>query len=436
MNSKIMEIINCLPKSLDFSGPIESVPMSMSENYYRVTKAYEVIMTSVFNRFYTNTIPLYDNKTEKRLTLEPISTRYTKLPLSKALIEPTIDEDANVLVEGGLIKINNESELLPDECIQPAQDIHVVLLAWLTENLQHEGPYKTLLLFDDCQDMSCIPIGLFERKEALSVGFYVSKPNYWTVNAETKTIEIPVTTRPLSNDKVNEFKEELHQYRQSMDTLEHDIQRVSHYFFFRMLYGMVPLTMRDKNMNNHYIPKEDQRILMMVDFQDSSKELFLEYWANEICENESVNFQIAKRGVFACSGVTSSPNAKITLGVTNATTLKKYDSGIVKKLGSTMPFKSWIRFHTLTDIECDSDKLEDEELVGDLGDLFKSIEPAYKDTRPLLTLDLGGDFWIEETRCKNCGRKVLVRLPLSQCATGRPNSPYRCPDCKKKEIHI
>jgi len=57
--------------------------------------------------------------------------------------------------------------------------------------------------------------------------------------------------------------------------------------------------------------------------------------------------------------------------------------------------------------------------------------PIYKEKRPSLHIDLGGDFWVEETRCPSCSQRLIIHAPASMCPSGRPvGLTVKCGDCK------
>jgi hypothetical protein len=57
--------------------------------------------------------------------------------------------------------------------------------------------------------------------------------------------------------------------------------------------------------------------------------------------------------------------------------------------------------------------------------------PIYKEKRTSLHIDLGGDFWVEETRCPSCAQRLIIHAPASMCPSGRPvGLTVKCGDCK------
>lgn len=65
------------------------------------------------------------------------------------------------------------------------------------------------------------------------------------------------------------------------------------------------------------------------------------------------------------------------------------------------------------------------------------VPPIHNDKRLPIKLDLGGNYWVEQSRCKNCGQRVIVHLPERKCsADGPPHGSWKCPDCGLEEIEI
>jgi hypothetical protein len=63
-----------------------------------------------------------------------------------------------------------------------------------------------------------------------------------------------------------------------------------------------------------------------------------------------------------------------------------------------------------------------------------TIVPAHADTR--LPIEMGsGSWWVEQTRCKACGQRVILRLPEGPLS-GDPPKPkglFRCPACRASD---
>lgn len=61
----------------------------------------------------------------------------------------------------------------------------------------------------------------------------------------------------------------------------------------------------------------------------------------------------------------------------------------------------------------------------------KELPPIYKERRTSLHINLGGDFWVEETRCPMCAQRLIIHAPASMCPSGRPvGLTVKCGDCK------
>jgi len=64
----------------------------------------------------------------------------------------------------------------------------------------------------------------------------------------------------------------------------------------------------------------------------------------------------------------------------------------------------------------------------------RSIPPSHADTR--LPIEMGsGSWWVEQTRCKSCGQRVILRLPEGPLS-GDPPKPkglFRCPTCRASD---
>lgn len=61
----------------------------------------------------------------------------------------------------------------------------------------------------------------------------------------------------------------------------------------------------------------------------------------------------------------------------------------------------------------------------------KVLPPIYRERRSVLHIDLGGDFWVEETRCPECAQRLIIHTPASMCPSGRPvGLTVKCDDCK------
>lgn len=61
----------------------------------------------------------------------------------------------------------------------------------------------------------------------------------------------------------------------------------------------------------------------------------------------------------------------------------------------------------------------------------EELPPIYKERRTSLHINLGGDFWVEETRCPNCAQRLIIHAPASMCPSGRPvGLTVKCGDCK------
>ena len=59
------------------------------------------------------------------------------------------------------------------------------------------------------------------------------------------------------------------------------------------------------------------------------------------------------------------------------------------------------------------------------------LPPIYKEKRTSLHINLGGDFWVEETRCPSCAQRLIIHAPASMCPSGRPvGLTVKCGDCK------
>jgi hypothetical protein len=66
-----------------------------------------------------------------------------------------------------------------------------------------------------------------------------------------------------------------------------------------------------------------------------------------------------------------------------------------------------------------------------LGEHRRGLPPIYKERRTSLHINLGGDFWVEETRCPNCAQRLIIHAPASMCPSGRPvGLTVKCGDCK------
>lgn len=59
------------------------------------------------------------------------------------------------------------------------------------------------------------------------------------------------------------------------------------------------------------------------------------------------------------------------------------------------------------------------------------LPPIYKDKRTTLHVNLGGDFWVEQTRCPRCAQRLIIHAPSSMCPDGQPvGLTVKCGDCK------
>lgn len=59
------------------------------------------------------------------------------------------------------------------------------------------------------------------------------------------------------------------------------------------------------------------------------------------------------------------------------------------------------------------------------------LPPIYKERRTSLHINLGGDFWVEETRCPRCAQRLIIHAPASMCPSGRPvGLTVKCGACK------
>lgn len=85
-------------------------------------------------------------------------------------------------------------------------------------------------------------------------------------------------------------------------------------------------------------------------------------------------------------------------------------------------------FNTVSDLTTDSD--EEPAPLGQ-DDLLSELPPIYKERRASLHINLGGDFWVEETRCPACSQRLIIHAPSSLCPSGRPAGlTVKCGDCK------
>jgi len=63
--------------------------------------------------------------------------------------------------------------------------------------------------------------------------------------------------------------------------------------------------------------------------------------------------------------------------------------------------------------------------------VVQELPPIYKERRASIHINLGGDFWVEETRCPKCAQRLIIHTPASMCPSGHPvGLTVKCGDCK------
>lgn len=59
------------------------------------------------------------------------------------------------------------------------------------------------------------------------------------------------------------------------------------------------------------------------------------------------------------------------------------------------------------------------------------IEPCWKEQRPIIYHQRNrANYWVEETRCKSCGQRIIIHLNKAQCPNGAPDVTIKCATCK------
>ena len=59
------------------------------------------------------------------------------------------------------------------------------------------------------------------------------------------------------------------------------------------------------------------------------------------------------------------------------------------------------------------------------------IEPCWKEQRPIIYHQRNrAKYWVEETRCKSCGQRIIIHLNKAQCPNGAPDVKIKCATCK------
>lgn len=60
-----------------------------------------------------------------------------------------------------------------------------------------------------------------------------------------------------------------------------------------------------------------------------------------------------------------------------------------------------------------------------------TIEPCWKEQRPIVYHQKNrATYWVEETRCKSCGQRIIIHLNKAQCPNGAPDVKIKCAACK------
>jgi hypothetical protein len=68
----------------------------------------------------------------------------------------------------------------------------------------------------------------------------------------------------------------------------------------------------------------------------------------------------------------------------------------------------------------------------DITPVIHTIKPMWKEHTAIVyyNRNQSNQFWIEETRCKTCGQRIIVHLSKAQCPEGTPDTTIRCSACK------
>ena len=76
--------------------------------------------------------------------------------------------------------------------------------------------------------------------------------------------------------------------------------------------------------------------------------------------------------------------------------------------------------------------VEEEDTKSVIPEKWHTIKPMWKEHTPIVyyNRNQANQFWIEETRCKTCGQRIIVHLSKAQCPEGTPDTTIRCSACK------
>ena len=74
---------------------------------------------------------------------------------------------------------------------------------------------------------------------------------------------------------------------------------------------------------------------------------------------------------------------------------------------------------------------ETDEIPTDFFGAEYKIEPCWKEQRPIIYHQRNrAKYWVEETRCKSCGQRIIIHLNKAQCPNGAPDVSIKCATCK------
>tara|TARA_R110000803_G_scaffold112624_4_gene180959 strand:- start:1467 stop:2378 length:912 start_codon:yes stop_codon:yes gene_type:complete len=74
----------------------------------------------------------------------------------------------------------------------------------------------------------------------------------------------------------------------------------------------------------------------------------------------------------------------------------------------------------------------DEDADSVIPKRWATVKPMWQEHTPIVYYNRNqrNQFWIEETRCKTCGQRIIVHLNKAQCPEGTPDTTIRCSACK------